>query len=190
MVQDEQVTCEGQEKFGGPVVDSDAQQETESGAAPGDCAASSSDAVGSGCVYFIRSPDGAFMKIGFTAGPVMVRFDQIGQMIPGMTLLGYLPGNRATERWLHSVFLPDREQGEWFRFTEKVQAFVDQLGLLRPDVIVPRVVLKRRKRTRTVTESVGEAMLKRAKTLHHPDKPGGSHETFVAIGQAEEVLCS
>ncbi len=25
---------------------------------------------------------------------------------------------------------------------------------------------------------------------HHPDRAGGSHETFVAIGQAEEVLCS
>jgi hypothetical protein len=37
--------------------------------------------------------------------------------------------------------------------------------------------------------TVGEAMLKRAKKLHHPDAPGGSHETFVAIGQAEEVLC-
>ncbi|SRR6266481_774472 len=38
-------------------------------------------------------------------------------------------------------------------------------------------------------KTVGEAMLKRAKKLQHPDAPGGSHETFVAIGQAEEVLC-
>jgi hypothetical protein len=37
--------------------------------------------------------------------------------------------------------------------------------------------------------TVGEAMLKRAKKLHHPDAPGGSHEMFVKIGQAEEVLC-
>jgi hypothetical protein len=28
------------------------------------------------------------------------------------------------------------------------------------------------------------------KIKHHPDREGGSHETFVAIGQAEEVLCS
>jgi hypothetical protein len=28
-----------------------------------------------------------------------------------------------------------------------------------------------------------------AKIENHPDRPGGSHETFVAIGQAEEVLC-
>jgi hypothetical protein len=34
------------------------------------------------------------------------------------------------------------------------------------------------------------AIIKTLKVAHHPDKPGGSHETFVAIGQAEEVLCS
>jgi hypothetical protein len=28
-----------------------------------------------------------------------------------------------------------------------------------------------------------------AKIENHPDREGGSHETFVAIGQAEEVLC-
>ena len=32
-------------------------------------------------------------------------------------------------------------------------------------------------------------IIKTLKVAHHPDKPGGSHETFVAIGQAEEVLC-
>lgn len=31
---------------------------------------------------------------------------------------------------------------------------------------------------------------RRLKIAHHPDREGGSHETFVAIGQAEEVLCS
>lgn len=30
---------------------------------------------------------------------------------------------------------------------------------------------------------------RKLKILHHPDHTGGSHETFVAIGQAEEVLC-
>ncbi len=29
-----------------------------------------------------------------------------------------------------------------------------------------------------------------AKIENHPDRAGGSHETFVAIGQAEEVLCA
>jgi hypothetical protein len=33
-------------------------------------------------------------------------------------------------------------------------------------------------------------IIKTLKVAHHPDKPGGTHETFVAIGQAEEVLCS
>ncbi len=33
-------------------------------------------------------------------------------------------------------------------------------------------------------------LCRRLKITHHPDRPGGSHETFVAIGQAEEVLCS
>jgi len=31
---------------------------------------------------------------------------------------------------------------------------------------------------------------RKLKILHHPDHTGGSHETFVAIGQAEEVLCA
>jgi hypothetical protein len=31
---------------------------------------------------------------------------------------------------------------------------------------------------------------RKLKIIHHPDHEGGSHETFVAIGQAEEVLCS
>jgi uncharacterized protein (DUF58 family) len=33
------------------------------------------------------------------------------------------------------------------------------------------------------------AICRTAKIENHPDRPGGSHETFVAIGQAEEVLC-
>jgi curved DNA-binding protein CbpA len=31
---------------------------------------------------------------------------------------------------------------------------------------------------------------RKLKIAWHPDRTGGSHETFVAIGQAEEVLCS
>ncbi len=34
------------------------------------------------------------------------------------------------------------------------------------------------------------AICRKLKIIHHPDHAGGSHETFVAIGQAEEVLCS
>jgi hypothetical protein len=40
-----------------------------------------------------------------------------------------------------------------------------------------------------VTVQTLAEIIKALKVAHHPDKPGGSHETFVAIGQAEEVLC-
>ena len=40
-----------------------------------------------------------------------------------------------------------------------------------------------------VTVQTLAEIIKTLKVAHHPDKPGGSHETFVAIGQAEEVLC-
>lgn len=37
--------------------------------------------------------------------------------------------------------------------------------------------------------STFRGLCRKLKILHHPDHTGGSHETFVAIGQAEEVLC-
>ena len=138
MVQDEQET--NQEEFSRAVIDGDAEQEVEPGAAPRDCATGSSDALGSGagCVYFIRSPDGAFVKIGFTARSVLSRVTQIGQLLPGMKLLGYIPGTRGTERWLHGRFTHDHERGEWFRCSDALMSFIAQLGLMVVDPVIQK----------------------------------------------------
>ena len=90
-----------------------------------------------GSVYFIQSPDGEFVKIGYTAGPVMVRFKQIGSLQPGLKVLGYIPGTRQTEAWLHEKFVALRSTGEWFAQTPGLQKFIAQLGLLEGRVIHP-----------------------------------------------------
>ncbi len=43
---------------------------------------------------------------------------------------------------------------------------------------------------RSVTPEIIARVCRAMKFKYHPDREGGSHETFVAIGQAEEVLCS
>ena len=84
-----------------------------------------------GCVYFIETHDGAFVKIGYSIH-VPRRFDEIGVMLPGLRLIGYMPGTMATERWLHAKFAAHRERGEWFRHNEDVSRFIANLGLIPP----------------------------------------------------------
>jgi hypothetical protein len=43
---------------------------------------------------------------------------------------------------------------------------------------------------RATTPQIISEVCRALKIRYHPDREGGSHETFVAIGQAEEVLCS
>jgi hypothetical protein len=147
MVQDEQENAQ-QEEFSRAIVDGHTQQETEPRAAPRDCKAGGTGEVGSGSgsVYFIRSPDRAFVKIGFTRLSVMVRCKQIGSLQPGLSILGYMPGTRDTEAWLHHKFADLRTKGEWFAFTPLVQSFLQNLGLIPvPDLkafVRPRSVKK------------------------------------------------
>lgn len=49
-----------------------------------------------GRVYFIETHDGAFVKIGYSID-VPKRLDQLGVMMPGLRLLGYVPGSRKSE---------------------------------------------------------------------------------------------
>jgi hypothetical protein len=43
---------------------------------------------------------------------------------------------------------------------------------------------------RAATSAHFSEVCRALKIRYHPDRSGGSHETFVAIGQAEEVLCA
>jgi hypothetical protein len=94
-----------------------------------------------GCVYFIETHDGAFVKIGYSIH-VPRRFDEIGVLLPGLRLIGHMPGTMATERWLHGKFAMDRERGEWFRHTDEVRRFISVLGLIpaaAPEPIVEAI---------------------------------------------------
>jgi hypothetical protein len=215
MVQDEQENAQ-QEESRSAIVDCDTQQEVEPGAAPRDREAGSAGQVGSNAssvVYFIRSPDGAFVKIGFTSRCVRHRVSQIACKLPGIQLLGYVAGDRERERMFHTALAPARERGEWFRHTPFVAQFIGRLKLLQ----LPTVAEKKQEQHGTVNlsreyfrQQGSRGLLNRyaapglvevftnrrlpmfcreLKIKHHPDRQGGSHETFVAIGQAEEVLC-
>ena len=82
-----------------------------------------------GYVYFIATHDSAFVKIGFSVN-IHRRFDHFEILWPALRLIGYMPGSRQTESWLHEKFSPFRENGEWFRYCEEVRQFVAVLGLI------------------------------------------------------------
>lgn len=84
-----------------------------------------------GCVYFIETWDGAFVKIGFSTN-VPRRYEQIGVLLPRLRLIGHIPASRATEGWLHYKFRGLRDRGEWFRRTEELRAFIAMLGVIEP----------------------------------------------------------
>jgi hypothetical protein len=84
-----------------------------------------------GCVYFIETHDGAFVKIGYSTN-LPRRLEGIGVQLPGLRLIGHMPGTFATERWLHAKFAAYRERGEWFRQDREVQGFIWNIGLIEP----------------------------------------------------------
>jgi Meiotically up-regulated gene 113 len=93
-----------------------------------------------GFVYFIETTDGAFVKIGYSRAP-QTRLSQLGTLRPGnfaIRIIGYLPGTRRTESWLHAKFAEDRDSGEWFRSNDQLRAFIAAVGLIEPRLIHPR----------------------------------------------------
>ena len=63
-----------------------------------------------GFVYFFETNDGAFIKIGCSSD-VARRLKQLGLKMPGLRVLGYIPGTFATERWIHAKFAKYRSPG-------------------------------------------------------------------------------
>ena len=76
-----------------------------------------------GFIYFIETHDGTFIKIGYSRN-VSNRFHEIGLLMPGLRLIGYMSGTLTTERSLHAVFSADRERGEWFRRSAVIDTFI------------------------------------------------------------------
>ncbi len=88
-----------------------------------------------GFIYFVGTSDSSFVKIGFSTKPRR-RFLELGALRPSpfaLDLLGWIPGDRALEAELHERFKVERDNGEWFKFSERLKAFIGGLHLLRLD---------------------------------------------------------
>lgn len=100
----------------------------------GDCPEGSTKPLGGkakeGYVYFIETEDEQFIKIGFSVRPTM-RLQRLSTNNPfRLTLLGFMPGSRVTERYLHRRFKADQVNGEWFRSSDEIRRMINGLGLL------------------------------------------------------------
>ena len=90
-----------------------------------------------GQIYFLETENGQFVKIGYSKN-VIVRLSQLGTLRPGsfaIKALGSVPGTLAIERWLHERFSDDRDNGEWFRKSTRLSAFIESLGLVPPAIV-------------------------------------------------------
>ncbi len=78
-------------------------------------------------VYFILAPDVLKVKIG-TAKDVNKRLIGLacGSPVP-LVLLGTIHGASSVERWCHFHCFGDRSHLEWFNWTPRVAAFVDNV---------------------------------------------------------------
>jgi len=98
------------------------------------------DGAVKGGIYFFLTEDERFVKIGYSIS-IMRRLAQIRTIGPGtrnIRLLGYLPGTRATEEWLHGKFATARDAGEWFHYTDEIRAFATTLLPVVPVRKVPK----------------------------------------------------
>lgn len=81
-------------------------------------------------VYFIRCDPGngtGPIKIGWTAS-IETRMRTLQRSNPyPLTLLGVVPGDASLEHQIHEAFASARIQGEWFRSTPELLAFIDTL---------------------------------------------------------------
>lgn len=71
-------------------------------------------AISTGYVYALLA--GPFVKIGFTAGTIAARMNELSTGCPyPLTCIGYTEGGMDLEKKLHEEFGEWRVQGEWFR---------------------------------------------------------------------------
>jgi DNA-binding transcriptional ArsR family regulator len=79
-----------------------------------------------GSVYFIRELVSGHVKIGWTSGRPQSRLRTLQVAHPhDLVLLGYIPGDKATERALHEKYAHLRLRGEWFRYDDDLRALVE-----------------------------------------------------------------
>lgn len=72
------------------------------------------NAIADTTVYVIGF--GAYVKIGFTAGPIETRIARLQTGSPEkLVVIAEIVGDRSLEAGLHKQFRQQRAQGEWFR---------------------------------------------------------------------------
>ena len=105
-----------------------------------------------GFVYFVATDNERFVKIGFTEHLdnrlYALRSEIRRQFGCGMRIIGFFPGNYATEQWLQLQVADSRYDTDWFGFTETVHRFIDSLPLLpashRPHHSLMRTMRRKR----------------------------------------------
>ncbi len=84
-----------------------------------------------GFIYVIRMDGTPWVKIGYTAKP-RKRLTYIRLVMPSefrFTVVAAFPGGYAEESALHMRFLDEFDQGEWYRLTPRIQAFIAEAGI-------------------------------------------------------------
>lgn len=138
---------DGQERrpSSGEIFDSEAQERNST--------EGRSEALGGqGQIYFIETEDGNFIKIGFSK-QVIVRLSQLGTLRPGhfsLRVVGSMPGSIAIEKWLHERFAEERDNGEWFKRTPRLSAFIDSIGLIAPIILPKKARIPKAKKSRAL----------------------------------------
>ena len=82
---------------------------------------------GTGCVYFIYSPENNMVKIG-TSDSAQRRYNTIKTMSPvPLIMIGSIEGSYEKESALHRKFNSSRQHGEWFLVDDVLNKFLCSL---------------------------------------------------------------
>jgi hypothetical protein len=83
----------------------------------------------SGFIYFLLVEHADAVKIGWTRDKSLkTRMRHYYTYCPlNVDVLKVIPGSMMYERALHKRFTQIRMRGEWFRYTEELKSFIDNL---------------------------------------------------------------
>ena len=81
-------------------------------------------------IYFIRSIDSDFVKIGYTKdnNSLNKRLKSLKTSCPyKLVIEGKMNGSKLKERYIHSICIDKHESGEWFRLTsDEVKMIIEE----------------------------------------------------------------
>jgi hypothetical protein len=84
-----------------------------------------------GYVYFIGDPASGTVKIGYSKNPwARVRDIQTGRT-DRVAVVATVRTTDVSESAIHALFADERQSGEWFRVSERIQAVIDEVKVKR-----------------------------------------------------------